>query len=300
VTRIAIHAGLLAAALLALAACGGKSSSESTQPAVAQQPENASTGAEQPSAIETPPTGGGIEERLGLDVANAKLQSIEALVGGSGYSLIGSIVQRFKALPKSERGDAIRALALCLKTFFESDEFANAYAKMRAERRPTPKVYDTTVDEALTAQVADQKRNVADTRAAVLPMLQPADRAEMEKSLAQSEAQLSDPTMIGYLRQGIEADRAGDQASYESAVAQWQTDYPEETKGLIVRRLNEFVALTSDVDFGAELVEKSGMRYFAKPEYEAKSGDWKWCYRVGRAGVEAARDVATQWLAELQ
>ena len=296
-----MRAGLLAWVLIALSACGGKDTTEQStvtgQGAGGQS--QAQQGAEAVGDLETPPASGSIEDRLGIDVATAKTDSIEALVGGSSNALVGRIWQAFKKLPKSERADAVRALALCLKAFFESNEFANGYTKLREERKPTPPVFEKTVDEELAGQIADNKRSLAESRAAMSSL--PAEsRPEMEKILAQTEAQLSDPTMIGYMRQGIESQRASAQASFEEALAQWQTSYPPEPKGLIVQRLNQFVALTADVDFDAQLVDKDDRRVFAKPEYEAKSYDWKTCYRAGKPAVAAARDVATQWLAELR
>ncbi len=39
---------------------------------------------------------------------------------------------------------------------------------------------------------------------------------------------------------------------------------------------------------------------FANPDYEAKDGQWKMCFRAGRGVVEAAREEAQAWLKELE
>jgi hypothetical protein len=39
---------------------------------------------------------------------------------------------------------------------------------------------------------------------------------------------------------------------------------------------------------------------FVNPEYERKPSDWKFIFRSGKESSDAARVVATQWLAGLK
>jgi hypothetical protein len=72
--------------------------------------------------------------------------------------------------------------------------------------------------------------------------------------------------------------------------------YPADANELIKKRLQEFLTLSASVDFEAEV---SGGR-FVNPEYEAKSREWKMCYRAGKAVIMAAREEVELWLKELE
>jgi hypothetical protein len=72
--------------------------------------------------------------------------------------------------------------------------------------------------------------------------------------------------------------------------------YPQDPTDMIRKRLTDFLAISSTVDFDAAL---TSARTFVKPEYEKKSSEWKMCYRAGRSVVEAARVEAQKWLDEL-
>ena len=72
--------------------------------------------------------------------------------------------------------------------------------------------------------------------------------------------------------------------------------YPQDPADMIRKRLTDFLAVSANVDFDAELTPA---RTFVRPEYEKKSSEWKMCFRAGRSVVEAARVEAQKWLDEL-
>jgi hypothetical protein len=72
--------------------------------------------------------------------------------------------------------------------------------------------------------------------------------------------------------------------------------FPADANELIKQRLKEFLDISATVDFDAKL----NGSVFANPQYEAKSGQWKMCYRAGKGVVEAAREEAQAWLKALQ
>jgi hypothetical protein len=72
--------------------------------------------------------------------------------------------------------------------------------------------------------------------------------------------------------------------------------YPSDANQMIKQRLEEFMNLSASVDFEAQL----NGSMFANPVYEAKSNQWKMCFRAGRQVVEAAREEAQVWLKELE
>lgn len=72
--------------------------------------------------------------------------------------------------------------------------------------------------------------------------------------------------------------------------------YPTDPAQLVKQRLTDFLAISATVDFDAKLTTGNG---FVNPKYEAKSPEWKMCYRAGREVVQAARVEAQKWLEEL-
>lgn len=88
---------------------------------------------------------------------------------------------------------------------------------------------------------------------------------------------------------------------YNEQLAEWKQNYPATGREMVKRRLNEFLRESADVDFDAKLVRKGNKMRFVNEQYEdEKSGEWKLCYRAGKAPVEKARAFAKQWLAELK
>lgn len=256
----------------------------------------------QPAATATAESDSGVEARLGLTQADGQRTSLDALISGSGWYLIGAIATGFKALPADEKADAIEALGLDMKRYFDSDAFAKAYAARRTEAKPVPTESKGSVDDELERQHAEQRQSIENTRTMLANM--PAEtRAEIEESIeesiASSEAMLEDDQLVAYQRQAIEAQRAQEKINDAERLSRWQEEYPEDPKSLIERRLKDFLAVSDDVDFDAELVEANGKLKFVNPDYENKPQEWKWCFRAGQASVEAAREVATDWLDDL-
>jgi len=79
----------------------------------------------------------------------------------------------------------------------------------------------------------------------------------------------------------------------------WEQDHPADSKFLIKKRLQKYLALVGTVDFNAELKDKGGKKVFVKDEYERKSADWKMIYRAGAEVNGVAKSFAEQWLKEL-
>jgi hypothetical protein len=279
--------------------CGSGNKTEQAPSETASAP--AQSGVERPSrATSAGSKSGTAEERLGIDATTAGPNSIDSVISGSGFALIGSIIVPFKALPVGDRADIVRALALCLQAYYQSDEFKVDYAKIRLERKPQPITYDVTPEQEVDQSIAQSKKDMAEARKSLLPMLPEESRAQVEQSYRDNEKTLDDPVMRQYRVTGVQNERAARQAEYEESVERWQTTYPEDPKPIIVKRLQEFIALANSIDFEAQLTtEKDGLKHFVNPEYEAKSGDWKWAFRTGRATVAAAREVAANWLAEM-
>ena len=245
-------------------------------------------------------SGKSVAQQLGLDERTAGPQSIDAVISGSGYSLIGGIITPFKALPLDARGGVVHALAKGMRSYYQSSAFKQDYLTLRAQRKPVPPEYERTPQQELDAALAADRKQLQEARTSVLPMLPENSRAEVEESYKQNEKMLADPEMQKYRLMGIEAERQQRQADFESALQKWKDTYPEDPQPIIARRLTEFLALTEGIDFDAKLVDAGGKKKFANPEYEGKSWDWKWSFRAGKDSVSAARDVAKSWLSDIE
>ena len=88
--------------------------------------------------------------------------------------------------------------------------------------------------------------------------------------------------------------------NYQAAMKNWEERYPVNFSPIIKERLQKFLDVTKDVDFGAELKTSYNKKVFVNPAYERKSTEWKQAFRAGKEITNMARAFATQWLTELK
>jgi hypothetical protein len=74
----------------------------------------------------------------------------------------------------------------------------------------------------------------------------------------------------------------------------------KEYKANIKSQLQQFLAESADVDFGAKIVKQSsGFEDFENEVYREKSRIWKQCFRIGKPATTAFREIAQEWMKEL-
>jgi len=190
------------------------------------------------------------------------------------------------------------------KAFAASPAFAAAYAERRTAAKPEPMQHDKTIDQEIAAERAKQRQEMDEFKAQIKQM--PADQQKAMKEMVatmeqQAKQMAADPQMQAMIRQGKEAERAAQQQNFAESMATWQKDWPADPKPLIAKRLRSFLSACGDVDFAAKLIHDPQLDKdrFAETRYEMKPGEWKVCYRAGKAPVEAARAFAQNWLKEL-
>lgn len=247
-------------------------------------------------AAATLPAGWKVSEDAARDLA------LDSLVGGS-INFWG-LKQGWDATPAGARAALVTGGLEWAKAFAASPVFAQAYAERRAQSKPEATVYDQTVDQEMAAERAKQAKEAADFKAQIKQF--PAEQQQAMRDMAammdaQQKQMAADPQMQAMIKQGKEAERAERKRADAEALAQWQKDWPADPKPLIAKRLREFLAACGDVDFAAKLIDDPsiGKKRFAETRYEMKPAAWKYCYRAGKAPVEAARAFAQAWLAEL-
>jgi hypothetical protein len=185
-----------------------------------------------------------------------------------------------RAVATGDRAAIATETVQYLKAYCASQDFRDAYQAERERYRPQEQA---PTDPALLAQQKSIINEAIKQYEELAKSMTGTAKKEMEKAIA---------TYRDELRK-IENPNA-------EALKKWEAEYPARPDGKIRARLQEFLALTADVDFGAKLYKgSSGKMYFEKTEYQNKSAEWKMCYRAGEAATAAVRRAASQWLATL-
>jgi hypothetical protein len=234
---------------------------------------------------------------LGVNDATGK-QIVDGWLD-SGYINASPAAKAFKSAAATSRATLVTNAIAWARTYTESPAFKAAYERERVSNRPTPPDVKGSVDDELAKQSAERKKNVEEMKKS-LAQFPPDMRKSMEAAIKEAEANNAkldaDPQMVAIFRQGIEAQRAGEQEAYKGRLAAYEKRWPADSKVLIARRLQEFLDISRDVDFDAKLVPSGRLMRFAVPRYEEKPPIWKLCYRAGREACGAARDAAQAWL----
>lgn len=246
-------------------------------------------------------TGTDALSRLKITSADAGETVLEMLRTGHAYHR--EAFRTFKALVAGDRAEIVKAGLTWIRSYTASSEFATKYATIRNENRPEPPKAGQTVDAYFANQKKDLETQFAESRKAMGAM-----DAETKKTLEAGFKQMieqiatmeKDPAQREMIGQMLENQRNEGKSGYEEALAAWNRDFPENPKKLIAVRIREFLAMSADVDFNAKLIKKNTVWVFTNEDYEARSHDWKLCYRAGREATAAARVFLQKWLVELE
>jgi hypothetical protein len=245
-------------------------------------------------------TGTDALSRLKITPADAGEAVLDMLRTGRAYHRAAFVA--FKALATGDRAGIVKSGLTWMRSYAASSEFAAKYASIRNENMPEPPEAVQTVEAYFYKQKNDLETQFAESRKAMAAM-----DAETKKTLDAGFKQMidqittmeKDPAQREMISQMLESQRSEGKNGYEEALAAWNRDFPENPKTLIAARIREFLAMSADVDFDAKLLKKYNLWIFANEEYEAKSQDWKLCFRAGREATAAARLFLQKWLVEL-
>jgi hypothetical protein len=190
-----------------------------------------------------------------------------------------NVTPAMKALGVASRRGAVEAIGARMKAYYASPEFQKKWAQYRK---------DQGIDEEGDAKRAQmQKQGQAQVDAslkqmeAMLPMMPPAQQAEIRKALDKAKADKA--RQAG--REGPTSTKSGP---------------PKDPKVALRQALQTFLKASEGVDFGATLRPSEGKKYFVRKDYEAKSSEWKMFFRAGREATEGARAYVNAWLVELK
>lgn len=237
--------------------------------------------------------------QIGL-TPEATKEAIGSIIS-AGVSNPGLPGKAFKVLPPAARAQAVTSAAGWVKAYAATPEFKAQYEKLRQMRKPAARTWTTTPEQELQKADEEQKKQLEESKKALAGLPSETRKAVEEglKAAAEMTAQMNTPEQRKMRLDIIKADRAREAESYETALAKWKQDYPEDPKPVIARRLKEFLALSADVDYNAKLKKLESASTFENPAYQSKSSQWKMCYRAGKEATDAARTAAQTWLKEL-
>ena len=209
----------------------------------------------------------------------------------------------FKAASPTGQAAFVKNALAWMKTYSESAEFRTDYDKQRASEKPAPPQSKGTPDTQFAKYLADQREGLATMKKNVAQM-PPELQKQMQDTVKQMEAGVErsakDPQIAAMMKQSFAQSDLSEQRDFQDRLAKYEKKFPADSSVLIAARLHEFLELSQGIAFDAKLIPSGGgTMKFADPQYEAKSSQWKLCYRAGREPVQAAREFATQWLHQI-
>lgn len=237
--------------------------------------------------------------QLGIPPDSAK-EAVQ-IVLNSGINNPGLPAKLFKAAPAAARAEMATAGIAWVKAYTASPEFHAKWAEIRETHKPPKPEFEGTPEDEMKKADEEQKQQAEESKKA-LASLPPETRKQIEDSMKAADAMraaMDTPEMRKTRLASIVAMRAERTTQYEQELATWQRDYPESPAPAIAKRIREFLAFSAGVDFDAKLVTKNRKLVFENPAYEAKSPQWKMCFRAGKEATAAARAAAQAWLKEL-
>lgn len=238
---------------------------------------------------------------FGLKANELEERIVESLA--NGYLPAYPDKKVFKAASPAVQAAFVKNTLSWFKSYSESDAFKADYAQQRAAAKPSAPESKGTVDEQYAAFLEKQRQDIEKTKqdiAKMPPDMQKQMQAVVKQMEDNVEKSAKDPQMAAIMKQSYEQEGISAQKDYQERLATWEKKYPEDPKALIAARLRQFLEVSQDIPFDAQLVPKGKLMKFADPQYEAQTAEWKLCYRAGREPVQAARAFVGEWLSQIE
>jgi hypothetical protein len=239
-------------------------------------------------------------KQLGITRTAADEKISNSILGGSldAYGL-----KNVKNVVTGNRGQIAKDLLVYTKSYLASPAFINEYQTMKENNKPKKDVVKTPA-EVKTEYIASIKKMIGDSENG-LKTANSTMKPVYEKMLAEGKKQLKDAespnnAYISTYEKNYPQMVKNLDERHENMLKEWESVYPSDPNQFIKRRLEEFLKVTSNIDFNAELVTKNGKRIFVNPDYENKDSRWKMAFRAGKEVVEPSRAFVQQWAQEIK
>jgi hypothetical protein len=239
-------------------------------------------------------------KQLGITKTAADQKITNSVLGGSldAYGL-----KNVRNIVTGNRGDIAKDLLVYTKSYLTSPAFTKEYQTLKENNKPSKDVIKTPA-EVKSEYIASIKKMISDSEKG-LKTANSTMKPVYEKMLAEGNKQLKDAEspdnkyFTTYEKNYPQMLKDLD-TRHEAMIKEWESVYPADANQFIKRRLEEFLKVTSDIDFNAELVTKNGKKVFVNPAYEDKDSRWKMAFRAGKEVVEPARAFVQQWVREIK
>lgn len=210
----------------------------------------------------------------------------------------------FKAASPAVQAAFVKNTLGWVRAYSESGAFKADYDKQRESAKPVLPKSKGTPDEQFAKYLVEQRQSLETMKKTVAKM-SPDMQKQMESTVKQLEASVErtakDPQTAAIMKKSYEQTAISEQKDYQDRMALWEKKYPADPRALIAARLHQFLEVSQNIAFDAKLAPgSSGRMKFADPQYEAKSSQWKLCYRAGREPVGTARAFAIAWLRQIE
>lgn len=243
-----------------------------------------------------------VTTQLGITEGRAKEAVFDSFIAGA-LSLAGK-AEVFTAASPQARVAMVNGAAGLARAFVESDEFKRRYADHREANGPDPLPEEQTAEQVLAKQRAGFEQQVEGLRKQFVDdAITPEQKATLEEGFEAMRARFTEMEkgpQRAELETMLKGQRAQQVAGHAAATKEFDAMFPADPRALVAMRLRKFLDESGAIDFTAKLVEQDKVRKFADPALEAKSSEWKMCFRAGKPATDAAREFARKWLADLQ
>jgi hypothetical protein len=212
-----------------------------------------------------------------------------------------------KKIPDYAKAMIAADMVRLAREYTTSDEFRKWYAEYRKAKMPRPPGPPSATTNAQLSDAAAIQQQISDAEAKMQQLPQD-QRAEHQKYIeglkVRMQQVLQTPPPAAPL--SPPADPASQiysaqLKSYQDSTALWQRLWPENPNQFLRMRLQQYLDLSSMVDFSATTTtDEKGIKHFTNPEYEKKPGSWKRCYRSGKDANDQARSIVQEWISTLR
>jgi hypothetical protein len=239
-------------------------------------------------------------KQLGMTQQGADEKITNSILGGyiDSYG-----IRNAKNIASGNRKAVTLDLLNYIKKHVGSASFVKEYNEMKDRYKPTEYIPQTP--EEMRSEMIENAKNAVAKSEEMLRKSDPSFKSIFEKNVEDAKKALKDAEdpnnkhYLAYTRNYPQAVK-NYKASYEHAIADWNTKYPSNQLLFVKKRLEEFLNATKDIDFAAELTEKNGKKIFVNPDYERKDNRWKMAFRAGKEVVEPAREFVQKWISEIK
>lgn len=240
-------------------------------------------------------------KQLGISQSEADNKITSSLLSGS-LNYYG--IRNLKNILVNDRAAIVKDLAGYAKQYAGSDTFKKEYAALKERNKPAPAQKIESPEEMRANMIRAAKEYVANSEASLKNATPQTQKlfTEMLEAAKKNLKEAEDPNnkTINVWAQNYEEMKKMTQLNWENSMKDWEAKYPANQLLYVKGSLQSFLDATEGIDFGAQLYDKNGKKYFVNREYERKDSRWKMAFRAGKEAVETARAFARQWISEIK